>query len=229
MSSARASCGAAASTLPPRPDGLPPAPDLVIIVRATAPDMPDPLLFPVPAEFDTPRLRLRAFRVSDAPELHAALAESIEALRAHLWFLPWVAESPTLQSAEIRCRRAEANFVLRADLAYLAFEKTTGRLVGSVGLHRTDWAVPKTEVGYWLRSSATGQGYATEGVNALTAWALDELGATRVELVTDELNLASRAVAERCGFRLEGVLHNTMRGPEGELRHTRVYARLGAT
>lgn len=188
--------------------------------------MPDPLPFPVPPSLETPRLMLRSFRESDAPELHAALVESIAELREHLWFLPWVAEEQTLQSANIRCRKAEANFLLRTDLAYLAFEKGSGRLVGSAGLHRTDWGLPKTEVGYWMRSSEGRKGYATECVRALADWALDTLQATRVELVTDEQNLGSRAVAERAGFRLEGVLHNVMRSPDGKLRHSCIYARL---
>jgi RimJ/RimL family protein N-acetyltransferase len=96
----------------------------------------------------------------------------------------------------------------------------------SIGLHRTDWSVPKTEVGYWIRSSEAGRGYASEGVNALVDWALSELRAIRVELVTLEENLGSRAVAERCGFTLEGVHRNVFRGPDRELRHRYVYAKL---
>jgi RimJ/RimL family protein N-acetyltransferase len=188
--------------------------------------MPEPLLFPVPTSLETQRLLLRPFRLEDAPALHAALTESIDELRSNLWFLPWIAEEQTLQSAEVRCRRAEANFLLRTDLAYLAFEKASGRLVASVGLHRTDWSLPKTEVGYWVRTGATGHGYASEGVAALTTWALDRLGAKRVELVTDEENVGSRAVAARCGFRLEGVLRNVMRSPDGRLRNSCIYARL---
>jgi RimJ/RimL family protein N-acetyltransferase len=188
--------------------------------------MIDPQLFPVPAEIETPRLLLRSFRQSDAPELHEALVDSIAELRTHLWFLSWVSEKPTFESAEVRCRKAQAHFLLRTDLAYLALDKISGRLVASAGLHRTDWAVPKTEVGYWVRSGETGKGYATEAVNALTHWALTTLGAKRVELVTDELNTASRAVALRCGFRLEGILHHTMQGPGGELRNSCVFARL---
>jgi RimJ/RimL family protein N-acetyltransferase len=190
--------------------------------------MSDPLLFPVPSTLETPRLLLRSFRLDDAPALHEASSESIEQLRSQLWFLPWVAAEPTRQSAEIRCRRAEANFLLRADLAFLAFEKNTGRLVASVGLHRTDWDVPKTEVGYWVRTSETGKGYASEGVVALTSWAFEVLHAKRVELVTDELNAGSRAVAVRCGFVLEGILHNVMKGPDGALRNSCVYAKLAA-
>ena len=119
-----------------------------------------------------------------------------------------------------------ANFLVRADLPYLAFSKETGRLVGSVGLHRTNWTELTTEVGYWIRTSEVGRGYATEGTNALVDWALTELGAIRVELVTLEQNSGSRAVAERCGFRLEGVHRNVFRGPDGELRHRCVYAKL---
>ena len=190
--------------------------------------MPDPLHVPVPESFETPRLLLRPFSVADAPLLHEALVESIDALREHLWFLPWVAEPQTLQAAEARCRQAQGNFTLRTDLPYLAFERSSGRLVASAGLHRTDWSLPKTEVGYWVRTSEVGKGYASEAVHALTAWALDGLGAKRVELVTDELNLGSRAVAVRCGFRLEGTLRHTMRSPDGRLRNACVYAKLPA-
>lgn len=188
--------------------------------------MPDPLLFPVPTTLETPRLLLRPFRVDDAAALADALADTRAELRQFLWFLPWVAEEPTLQAAEIRCRRAEASFLLRTDLPYLAFERQTARLIGSVGLHRTDWQLPKTEVGYWIRTGSTGKGYATEGVRALTTWALEQLGAHRVELVTDELNLASRRVAERCGFTLEGISRHVQRAPDGSLRSSCIYARL---
>jgi RimJ/RimL family protein N-acetyltransferase len=190
--------------------------------------MPDPTVFDAPESIETPRLLLRVFRQSDATALHDALIESIEELRTHLWFLPWVAEEQTLQSAQVRCRRAEANFLLRTDLAYLVFEKQSGRLVASAGLHRTDWTLPKTEVGYWVRSSETGKGYATEAVNALCRWAFESLGAERIELVTDEENLGSQAVAVRCGFALEGRLQHVMRDQNGGLRNSHVYAKLRA-
>ncbi len=182
----------------------------------------------VPESFETPRLHLRPFSEADAPQLHEALVETIAQLRENLWFLPWVAEQQTLRSAEARCRKAQSDFQLRLDLPYLVFDRRTGRLVASAGLHRTDWALPKTEVGYWVRTGEVGKGYATEAVNVLTTWALRSLGATRVDLVTDELNTASRAVALRCGFSLEGVLRNTAQDPEGRLRNTCVYARFPA-
>jgi len=188
--------------------------------------MPGPLTFQVPSRFDTARLILRPFEVDDAAALHEALSESIVQLRRHLWFLPWVSQEQTLATAQARSRAAQESFLLRTDLPYLAFKKDYGRLVGSVGLHRTDWNEPKTEVGYWIRSSEVGNGYASEGVKVLADWALSDLQAIRVELVTLEENAASRAAATRCGFALEGVHRNVLRGPDGKLRHRCVFARL---
>lgn len=188
--------------------------------------MPDPLTFEIPSRFETARLVLRPFEVGDAAALHQALSESIVQLRRHLWFLPWVSQEQTLAAAQARCRAAQESFLLRTDLPYLAFKKDSGRLVGSIGLHRTDWNEPKTEVGYWIRSSEVGNGYASEGVKVLADWALSELRAIRVELVTLEENAASRAVAARCGFALEGIHRNVLRGPDGNLRHRCVFARL---
>src|SRR5262245_40178921 len=188
--------------------------------------MTNPLLVKIPEQFESRRLILRAHRSGDGPVLHDALVESIAELRRFLWMLPWVAEEQTQDSAEIRCRRCAANFLSRTDLPYLAFERSTGRLVGGVGLHRTDWDVPKTEVGYWIRTSAVGNGYAAEGVQVLVSWAFEQLGAQRVELIVDEQNRGSRNVAERCGFVLEAIRRNELRAPDGTLCNTCIYARL---
>lgn len=188
--------------------------------------MTDPHQIEIPTTFETSRLVLQSFRPEHATELHEALVESVVDLRKYLWFLPWVAEEQTLESAQVRCRKAQANFLLRDDLPYLAFEKSTGNLVASIGLHRTDWTLPKTEVGYWSRSSKTGNGYASEMASEISLFALVVLGAKRIELITDEQNIGSRTVAERCGFQLEGVMRNFERSPDGGLRNNCLYARI---
>jgi len=188
--------------------------------------MTDPLLLDIPTPIETARLVVRPHRTGDGPVLQAALAASIVELRRFLWNLPWVAEEPTAESAERRCRTCEANFIARTDLAFLVFDKAGGGLVASVGLHRIDWQVPKMEVGYWVRTSAAGNGHVTEAVSAVVACAFEHLGAQRVELVTDEENVASRRVAERCGFALEGILRHAQRGADGGLRNMCLYAKL---
>ena len=56
------------------------------------------------------------------------------------------------------------------------------------------------EIGYGIKETHQGQGYATEAVNAAVAWALQQPGITCVEAETEPGNNASQRVLERCGF-----------------------------
>lgn len=186
----------------------------------------DPLLVDLPAAIDTPRLHLRPPQPGDGPAFLDALVETLPALRRFLGALSWVAGEPDADAAERFCRQAHANFAARTDLPFFVFERGSGQLLGAVGLHRTVWATPKTEVGYWCRTRRTGEGFVTEAVEAASRYAFEAIGAVRIELVTDRENLASRRVAERCGYALEGVLRHERRGTDGSLRDTCIYARL---
>jgi RimJ/RimL family protein N-acetyltransferase len=53
-----------------------------------------------------------------------------------------------------------------------------------------------------------GRGVATQILDRLTRWALDELGAQRIYLIIDVENAASKRVAERCGYMREGVMRS---------------------
>ena len=56
------------------------------------------------------------------------------------------------------------------------------------------------EIGYGLRDGFCGNGYMTEAVKAVSAWALRQDGVTRVEAETDTDNKASQKVLAACGF-----------------------------
>ena len=168
---------------------------------------------------------MRPPEAGDGPMLLSAITESLPELRHFPASLPWAAAEQTVESSELYCRNAQANFVARKDLPFLLFEKATGQLVGAAGLHRIVWAMPKVEVGYWGRTSRTRNGFISEAVEALSVYAFNHLGAVRVELVTDEDNEQSRRLAERCRFKLEGILRNERRSPAGDLRNTCIYAR----
>ncbi|HZT54852.1 MAG TPA: GNAT family N-acetyltransferase [Burkholderiaceae bacterium] len=191
--------------------------------------MRDPLFIELPTRIDTERLLMRPPQAGDGPQFFEALSESLAELRRFLSALAWVAAEPSLEASELYCRTGQANFVARKDLPFFLFERASGQLVGATGLHRTAWGTPKTEVGYWVRSSRSGQGLMAEAVEATTRYAFAHIGAVRVELITDAANQASRKVADRCGFRLEGTLVHDRRAPDGSLRSTCIYARFPPT
>ena len=184
--------------------------------------MPNPLLLDIPELFTSERLIIRAPRAGDGAAVNAAVRESLPELRP---WLPWVQSAPTLEDSEAMVRRKHADFLKREDLMLLLFRKRGGECVGASGLHRINWLIPSFDIGYWQRTSMTGNGYLTEAVNAITAFAFDALSATRVTIHTDDRNHRSARVAERCGFVLEGILRKDSRGVAGELRDSRVYAK----
>jgi RimJ/RimL family protein N-acetyltransferase len=82
----------------------------------------------------------------------------------------------------------------------------SGTVVGSIALHVLDRELANLEVGYWTAASARGRGLTTRALMLLSAWALLEAGAERVQLRADVRNTASLRVAEKAGFTREGTL-----------------------
>jgi len=185
--------------------------------------MPDPSNIEIPEQFESERLLIRAPRPGDGPELNAAIRESIAELRP---WMPWADHIPTLAETEANMCSAYDRYKAGTDLRLNLYLKGTRTLVGCSGLHDIDWSVPKFDIGYWVRTSYAGQGYITEAVNAITAFAFDQLGAKRVSVCMNPLNVRSRLVAERCGFELEGTIRNHLRDTQGRLRDTRVYSKI---
>lgn len=185
--------------------------------------MEDPILLDLPDSFETDRLLIRSPLPGDGPELHAAVRESLVELEP---WMDWTHHHGTPEGSEASVRQARIEYLKRRELRMHLYLKGTETLVGSSGLHRIDWSVPKVEIGYWLRTGYTGRGYATEAVRKITAFALDTLGAKRVEIRCHPKNAASLHVAERCAFSLEGRLRNEARLPNGTLHDSLVLTRL---
>ena len=62
------------------------------------------------------------------------------------------------------------------------------------------------EIGYGIAEENQGYGYATEAVDAVTAWALKQPGVCRVDAETEPENRASQRVLEKCGFVPSGIM-----------------------
>ena len=181
------------------------------------------LLLEIPEVVETERLLLRAARSGQGAVVNEAVAESIAELRR---WLPWAKEVPSAEQSETFAREAQAKWLAREMIDFSWFRRSDDLLVGRGGLHTIDWAIPKFEIGYWVRSSCARQGYATEATRALCDFARDRLGAKRLEIGSDARNMPSRRVAEKCGFVLEGILRQARRDNDGSLADACVYARV---
>lgn len=109
-----------------------------------------------------------------------------------------------------------------------AHARATGDFVGWFALFDNGvvGGLKTAELGYRLRQQAWGQGYGTEGVQALTAEAMGRLGFARVRAETLATNLASRRVLEKAGFRQVETTHPRFAPPvPGEDAGEVVYVR----
>lgn len=156
-----------------------------------------------PVTLTTERLILRVLEERDIDAVHAACQDP-EIPR-------WTpVPSPYHRGhAEGFVREASANG-WRDDTMYnFGVFTREGALVSSMGLvHLASLRTPQrqAELGYWTAKEHRGRGYTVEAARAVIGWAFDELGVERLEWVAEAGNAASRGVAERLGFTIEGTL-----------------------
>lgn len=83
-----------------------------------------------------------------------------------------------------------------------------GELAGMLSL--TMHAPGTAEIGFWATKEHRGHGYVTEAALTACRWIFTDRGVDRVEWRAEVGNHASRAVAERAGFTLEGTLRSAI-------------------
>lgn len=182
----------------------------------------NPVLIDMALPVETPRLVIRPPQAGDGALATAAKKESWDDLTR---WMDWAIKEPDEFSDEITMREAQARFILRTDLMMLGIEKTSGQPVVFTGLHRIDWHARIFEIGYWVRKSAQGQGYATEAAHALTHYAFKALNARKVVICHAEGNEKSAAVIRRLGFAHEATERYGSTLPDGRVVDHYRYAR----
>ncbi len=90
---------------------------------------------------------------------------------------------------------------------FAAEARANGDFLGWFHLRADDGRAEVLELGYRLRRSAWGRGYATEGSRALVSKAFRELGAERVTAYSLAIHAASRRVMEKAGLRFVRTFH----------------------
>jgi len=154
-----------------------------------------------PASLVGDRIRLDRTRARHAPQIAAAVSQSLPEL---MQFMDWAASGLVrpedfadfiAQSHDGWEQHLEYNFVV------ISREPGAdcGRVIGGCGLMRRVGPAA-IEIGYWIRSDQAGRGLATEAAGLLVnaAWTLSDVA--RIEIIRDGANEASGRVADKLGF-----------------------------
>lgn len=139
---------------------------------------------------------------ADCDGLDEAIRSSLDELSR---FTPWASPghdaSKTLAWIRSETGTGEDSFLVLSP---------AGEVVGGCGLNQFSEVNRFANLGYWIRTSRVGNGYATRAMRLLARHGFDHHGLARIEIMMSVENEASRRVAERAGARHEGVLRNRL-------------------
>ncbi|MBT8136386.1 MAG: GNAT family N-acetyltransferase [Gammaproteobacteria bacterium] len=151
-------------------------------------------------------IAIRPYRVSDAHDVYAAISESIEQMSR---WMPWCQSSYTVHDAlnwlveQESCRD-------RGTAYEFAITGPDGGYLGGCGINQVNREYRLANLGYWVRSSATGRGIAAHAVELVTQWTFANTDLLRLELVIAVDNQRSIRVAEKVGAVYEGVARSRL-------------------
>jgi RimJ/RimL family protein N-acetyltransferase len=162
--------------------------------------------------------RLRQIRIEDLDELAARLADGDVGP-----YYPRDFESVQ----ELRARFAVDGFWSERE-GRLLIEDLGGRVLGWIFYFRNHPILDSLEIAYLVFDPAERRrGHATRALGLLSRHLFRSLPVQRLELSIAEENLASRRVAEKAGFRFEGVMRQVWYSPTLDRRlDGRLYALL---
>ena len=160
----------------------------------------------IPLLFNTERLTVRRYTLDDETNLFEAARESIPEVNR---FLPWCHPEYCIEDSRSWLLTIDSNWNDAEAYSFGIFESHSGLFLGGCGLNSID-ENPIANLGYWIRSSATGRGVATEATLGLAKFGFDHLQLKRIEILMSTLNVASRKVAQNAGGHLEGTLRNRL-------------------
>jgi RimJ/RimL family protein N-acetyltransferase len=156
---------------------------------------------------DSARLCIRPFRQADADAFAQAVFESVSSLMA---WMPWChADYSTDEALEWFTLCAD-NLQSETSYEFGIFTSDGKTLLGGISINQINREHNFGNIGYWIRASRQRQGLASEAVRVITAYGFKELGLTRLEILAQVDNVASRRVAEKSGASFECVARNRL-------------------
>lgn len=158
-------------------------------------------------------IELRYPTLDDAEPLTVAVRESLRELE------PWMEWASDAYDVELARRWIGDQLTHRESGTAFEFVITSaeGMILGACGINRiSPPPLRLANLGYWVRTSASGKGIAPEAARRVAEWAFSNTDLVRLEIVTAVGNERSRRVAEKAGGQFEGVLRARLwtRGPQ---------------
>lgn len=153
-------------------------------------------------ELETSRLLIRCLRMDDAAAMLEILSDE-ETVR--YWGRPIMTQLKQAQDYT----RENLRWMEDGHCLYWGIEeKTSGKMIGTCTLFKLDSNNQRGEIGYLLNREFWHQGFMSEALECVIAYAFTAMKLHRLEADTDPENAASIRILERFGFEREGLFRD---------------------
>lgn len=152
-------------------------------------------------------ITLRPFEFGEENELHKAVQESLVELSP---WMSWANEAYTSEVASSFITVTRAQWSNGGMYAFAISDSQTGQILGGCSLSHIHPVYHFCNLGYWVRTSRHGEGFAARATKLIAQFAFEKVRLIRVEIVIAMGNEYSKRVAENVGAHYEGILLNRM-------------------
>ena len=152
----------------------------------------------------------------------------IEANRSRLedYFSGTVSRTRTLADTGQYTSEVMDRIAAQTYYPYFIIHQATGDAIGWVDVKNIDWNIPKAELGCFIDQHYAGKVIAHQAMHELIQHLFHERGFNKLFLRTAPTNTDACALAEKCGFEIEGLLRSDYKTSRGELVDLRYYGLL---
>ncbi len=153
-----------------------------------------------------PAISIRPYQETDIDEMAAAVRESLGELVP--WML-WVTATYSAADAAAWVRATQEGHQA-GTMHEFAIIDGDGRYAGGCGINQINWANGVANLGYWVRTSASGRGIAPAAARKVMDWAFSNTTLNRLEIVIAVDNIRSRRAAEKAGAHYDARLRKRL-------------------
>lgn len=156
-------------------------------------------------EFTDGNILIRPCQPVDAQIICDGVRESMEEM---LKWAPWCHPDYSLSDCLSWLETRHQMWSEGIEYDFVILDRQDKRFLGGCAIDQINRKHNFANLGYWVRSSQTGKGIATDAVRLVSRFGFETLGYTRLEIVIAVQNRASQRVAEKAGAIREGIHRN---------------------
>ena len=161
-----------------------------------------------PVQLSDGFVTLRPQGPQDLDQIYESVIESMTELSTWMsWAHPNYSKNETREWLKTNPKEWESGTAYN----FAITDASDGSFLGGCGLNHIHVEDNFANLGYWVRTSRTGQGAATAAARLIAGFGFDQVKLTRAEIVAAAGNKASQRVAVKVGALREAVLRNRIK------------------